>query len=41
MPKGLKELDIKPLTDSLQILIKYNPNLLHYAELLENYQNVK
>jgi hypothetical protein len=35
MPKGLKELDVKVLTESLQTLIKYNPNLLHYAELLE------
>ncbi|MDR3195399.1 MAG: CpXC domain-containing protein [Endomicrobium sp.] len=35
MPKDLKELDAKALTDSLQTLIKYNPNLLHYCELLE------
>ncbi|MDR2351177.1 MAG: CpXC domain-containing protein [Endomicrobium sp.] len=35
MPKDLKELDVKALTESLQTLVKYNPNLLHYAELLE------
>jgi hypothetical protein len=35
MPKGLKELEVKALTESLQTLVKYNPNLLHYAELLE------
>ncbi|MDR3306923.1 MAG: CpXC domain-containing protein [Endomicrobium sp.] len=35
MPKDLKGLDVKVLTDSLQILIKYNPNLLYYCELLE------
>jgi hypothetical protein len=35
MSKGLKELDVKALTESLQTLLKYNPNLLHYAELLE------
>ncbi|MDR2399440.1 MAG: CpXC domain-containing protein [Endomicrobium sp.] len=35
VPKGAKELNAKVLIEGLQILIKYNPHLLHYAELLE------
>jgi hypothetical protein len=36
VPKGfVKDLDVKALTEGLKILIKYNPNLWHYAELLE------
>jgi hypothetical protein len=35
IPKGLKEVDTRSLTESLQILVKYNPNLLYYIELLE------
>jgi hypothetical protein len=35
IPKGMKELDVKVLTESLQSIIKYNPNLLHYTDLLE------
>ncbi|MDR1122415.1 MAG: CpXC domain-containing protein [Endomicrobium sp.] len=35
VPKGLKEMDIISLTESLQVLVKYNPNLLYYTELLE------
>ncbi|MDR2437187.1 MAG: CpXC domain-containing protein [Endomicrobium sp.] len=35
IPKTHKELDLKALTEGVQILIKYNPHLLHYTELLE------
>jgi hypothetical protein len=35
IPKGIKGLDVKVLTESLQTVIKYNPNLLHYSDLLE------
>jgi hypothetical protein len=35
IPKGMKELDLKVLTESLQTIIKYNPNLLHCTDLLE------
>jgi hypothetical protein len=35
IPKGMEELDVKVLTESLQTIIKYNPNLLHYSDLLE------
>jgi hypothetical protein len=35
VPKGKKSMEAKFLISGLQTLIKYNPNLLHYVELLE------
>jgi hypothetical protein len=35
IPKGTKNMEAKFLVSGLQTLIKYNPNLLHYVELLE------
>jgi hypothetical protein len=41
MPKGEKKLEFKSLISSLQILIRHNPNLLHYVELFEKISNHK
>jgi hypothetical protein len=41
MPKCLKKLDVKTLTESLQTFVKYNHNLLQYVELLKKYQNIE